>query len=187
MQAFDSDAWSQIFDKHYERVYRYAYRRVGNQEAAQNIASDSFYRLLVAFQDGNGPRDGVLLWLYRTAHNLVIDLYRKSSRQTIPLEETLVRDTDPMPEEAVVARQEQEQVRIALQLLNPDQQEVVALKFLEGLENVEVAEIMQISVGAVKSLQHRALANLARILHREPAQQERDSAGADGRIQDGVE
>jgi RNA polymerase sigma-70 factor (ECF subfamily) len=142
---------------------------------------------LVAFQNGNGPRDGVLLWLYRIAHNLVIDLYRQSSKQTLPLEETLLRDNDPLPEEALVALQEQERVRKALQMLKPDQQEVVSLKFLEGLENVEVAEIMQISVGAVKSLQHRALANLAKILHTTPARQERRSAGAAGRIRDEAE
>jgi len=155
---------SQIFDSHYERVYKYAYRRLGDQEAAQSIASDAFYRLLVAFQNGKGPRDGVLLWLYRTAHNLVIDLYRQSSKQTLPLDETLLSDKDPSPEEALVAQHEQEQLRLALRLLTSDQQQVIALKFMEGLENEQVAKIMQISVGAVKSLQHRALASLARIL-----------------------
>ena len=155
---------SQIFDSHYERVYKYAYRRLGDQEAAQSIASDAFYRLLVAFQNGKGPRDGVLLWLYRTAHNLVIDVYRQSSKQTLPLDETLLSDKDPSPEEALVAQHEQEQLRLALRLLTPDQQQVIALKFMEGLENEQVAKIMQISVGAVKSLQHRALASLARIL-----------------------
>jgi RNA polymerase sigma-70 factor (ECF subfamily) len=155
---------SQIFDSHYERVYQYAYRRLGDQEAAQSIASDAFYRLLVTFQDGKGPRDGVLLWLYRTAHNLVIDVYRQSSRQTLPLDETLLSDKEPLPEEALVAQHEQEQVRLALRLLTPDQQQVIALKFMEGLKNEQVAKIMQTSVGAVKSLQHRALASLAKIL-----------------------
>lgn len=155
---------SQIFDSHYERVYQYAYRRLGDQEAAQSIASDAFYRLLVAFQNENGPRDGVLLWLYRTAHNLVIDVYRQSSRQTLPLDETLLSDKEPSPEEALVAQHEHEQVRLALWLLTPDQQQVIALKFMEGLKNEQVAKIMQTSVGAVKSLQHRALASLAKIL-----------------------
>jgi RNA polymerase sigma-70 factor, ECF subfamily len=178
-QDFDPDAWSQIFDKHYERIYRYAYRRLGDQEAAQSITSDAFYRLLVASQDGRGPREGVLLWLYRTAHNLVIDVYRQSPKQTLPLDETLLSDKNPSPEEALVVLQEQEQVRAALWLLTPDQQQVVALKFMEGFENEEVAEMMEISVGAVKSLQHRALARLARILRAAPPRPGRRSAGAE--------
>jgi RNA polymerase sigma-70 factor, ECF subfamily len=172
---------------HYERIYRFAYRRLGDQEAAQSIASDAFYRLLVAFQNGNEPRDGVLLWLYRTAHNLVIDVYRQSSKQTLPLDETLLSDKDPSAEEALVAQHEQELVRTGLRLLTPEQQQVLELKFMEGLKNEEVAEMMQISVGAVKSLQHRALASLARILRAAPARQERGSAEAGGRIRDEAE
>ena len=145
-------------------MYRYAFRRLGDQESAQNIASDSFYRLLVAFRKGKGPQNGILPWLYRTTHNLVIDLYRKSSQQTLPLEEALFKDETPLPEETIMVSQEQEQMRKALQKLTPDQQEVISLKFLEGLKNEEVAEIMNISVGAVKSMQHRALASLARTM-----------------------
>jgi RNA polymerase sigma-70 factor, ECF subfamily len=148
---------------------------LGDQDAAQNLASDCFYRLLVAFREGNGPRADILPWLYRTAHNLVIDLYRKSSQQTLPLEETLIAAKDHSPEDALMDMQEQEQVRAALGLLTDEQQQVITLKFIEGLTNEEVAKIMKISVGAVKSMQYRALASLARVLRQAPAREGRRS------------
>jgi RNA polymerase sigma-70 factor (ECF subfamily) len=150
---------------YYERVYRYAYRRLGDQPAAQNIASETFYRLLVAFQKGKAPQDGVLLWLYRVAHNLVIDDYRQSSKQPLPLlDEAWHTDDDLSPDKAVAAQIAQGQVRAALLELTLVQQQVIELKFMEGMSNEQVAKIMGKPVGTIKSLQHRALAALRRVL-----------------------
>jgi len=150
---------------YYEQVYRYAYRRLGDPEAAQNIASETFFRLLVAFQKGQNPQDGVLFWLYRVAHNLVIDDYRQSSKQPLPLlDEAWHSEDDLSPDKAVAAHIAQEQVRAALLELTLIQQQVIELKFMEGMSNEQVARIMKKSVGTIKSLQHRALAALHRIL-----------------------
>jgi RNA polymerase sigma-70 factor, ECF subfamily len=162
--CFEPDALGQIFDNHYEQIYCYVQRRLGNTDSAQNIASECFCRLLQAYKDGRGPHDGVLYWLYRVAHNLVVDVYRQAHRQPLPLYETVLSDKDPQPEEAVLQQQQQVRVRWALAQLTEDQQQVLSLKFFEGMDNEQVAQIMQKTVGAVKSLQHRGLASLERFL-----------------------
>ncbi len=162
--CLDPDALGQIFDNHFEQIYSYVLRRLGNQDSAQNTASECFCRLLQAYQDGRGPKDGVLYWLYRVAHNLVVDVYRQSDRQPLPLYEEMLSDKDPGPEEAVLQQQQQVRVRWALAQLTEDQQQVLSLKFFEGMDNEQVADIMHKTIGAVKSLQHRGLASLERFL-----------------------
>ena len=160
----------QIFDIHYEQIYRYVYRRLGNKDRAENIASETFTRLLDAFKNGKGPSDGVLYWLYRVAHNLVVDLYRQSDREPLPLFEQMLSDGDPQPEEGMLQVQEQARVRWALTQLTEDQQQVLELKFMEGMDNKQVAAVLQKTVSSVKSLQHRGLASLERILGQSSAE-----------------
>ena len=168
--CFDPDALGQIFDNYYERIFCYVLRRLGNQHTAQNIASETFCRLLQAMNDGKGPKDGELYWLYRVAHNLVVDVYRQADRQPLPLYEGILSEDEPSPEEAALLHQKQNRVRWALLQLTEDQQEVLSLKFFEGLDNEQVAEIMQKTIGAVKSLQHRGLASLERFLEQADSQ-----------------
>jgi RNA polymerase sigma-70 factor (ECF subfamily) len=103
--------------------------------------------------------------LYRTAANCVVDHYRRQQhRQHLTLKEELVdahNDPETMAENHISA----ETVRAALHHLTPDQQQVIILKFLEELSNQEAADILDKPVGAVKSLQHRALAALQRRLN----------------------
>ena len=154
----------QIFDTHYEQIFRYAYRRLGNKVRAENVASETFTRLLDAFKNGKGPSDGVLYWLYRVAHNLVVDLYRQSDREILPLYDQVLSDQNPQPEEGMLQVQKQARVRWAMAQLTEDQQQVLELKFMEGMDNRQVAAILQKTVGSVKSLQHRGLASLERFL-----------------------
>ncbi len=171
-QDLDPDALGQIFDKHYEQIYSYVLRRIGKKDLAQNIASETFCRLLESYHKGKGPADGVLYWMYRVAHNLVVDVYRQSDRQPLPLYEEVLSDKGPEPEKAVLQQQTNEHVRWALAQLTEDQQQVLALKFFEGMDNGQVAAIMQKTIGSVKSLQHRGLASMERFL--EQARQKQD-------------
>lgn len=161
----------QIFDNHYEPIFRYAYHRLSTKDQAEGVASECFCRLLDAYQNGKGPSDGVRYWLYRVAHNLIVDIYRQSDKRPLPLLEQVLPDTDPLPEDTLVIQQEQSRVRRAMEKLTEDQQQVLELKFMEGLENEEVAEILQKTVGAVKALQHRGLARLERFLKQEVIEQ----------------
>ncbi len=163
-RSFDRQALTEIYDEYHQPLYRYIYRQVGDVEGARDLTADTFQRFLQAIQKGNGPERQLKAWLYRVAHNNVIDYYRRQQhRRHLPLDEKLVETGDSpitLAERNITA----EQVRATLQQLTPDQQQVITLKFLEGMSNNEVAELLNKPVGAVKSLQHRALAALQRQL-----------------------
>ncbi|MGB3717286.1 MAG: sigma-70 family RNA polymerase sigma factor [Candidatus Promineifilaceae bacterium] len=162
--CLDRDALGSIYDEYHKSVYSYIYRRVGDVEIARDLASEVFRRFLQALHKGSGPSDNLRAWLYRVAHNIVVDHYRRQqNQQNLPLGENLVGDS-PDPGQSAELSLQLDKVRKALRQLTPDQQHVLALKFLEGLTNEEVAEITGKPVGAVKSLQHRALAALQRKL-----------------------
>jgi RNA polymerase sigma-70 factor (ECF subfamily) len=164
----DEDALAQVYDEHAAALYRYAYRLTGQPQTAQDIVSETFHRLLVALKDGGGPEKHLSAWLYRVAHNLVVDYYRRRPpHPPEPLEAAAQVRVEAKHEERLLDRERADQARQALRLLTPLQQQVVALRFLEGLSNNEVANIVGRNVGAVKALQHRALASLRRILEKE--------------------
>jgi len=163
-RAFNRDALAAIYDNYHQAIYRYIYRQVGEVDATRDLTSAVFHRFLQAIKNGRGPNKSLKSWLYRTAHNLVIDHYRRQKhRQHAPLKEDLI-DANDNPVTLAEQRISADIVRAALQHLTPDQRQVITLKFLEGLSNQEVAEITNKPIGAVKSLQHRALAALQRRL-----------------------
>ena len=163
-REFDKSAITAIYDSFHPKIYRYIYRQVGDVEMSRDLAAEVFRRFLQAIQNGTGPDNQLQAWLYRTAHNIVIDHYRRQKHRN-HLE---LPDTYPEAEfslEWVVDQQLMAQMlRKAIHALTPEQQQVITLKFLEGFTNGEVAEIMKKPVGAVKSLQHRALNALQRHL-----------------------
>jgi len=158
---FDTRALTEIYDLYSPRLYRYAMRLLGDDCAAEDCVSETFSRFLKALQAGKGPRDYLQAYLFRTAHNLVVDHYRRQ-----PLVEELDDDLPQAETTEGVAEEDmrQSRVRAALLKLTEDQQQVVSLKFLEGWENEEIAHALHKPVGAVKSLQHRALAQLQKFL-----------------------
>jgi len=157
-QVLDRAALAAIYDEYYPLIYRYIYRQTGDVETARDLAADVFQRLLQALQHQAGPQHQLAGWLYRTAHNLLVDHYRhQQHRQTMPLDEEIAAEDGDMAE-ALDSRLAAERVRAAVQGLSIDQQQVIFLKFLEGLSNEQVARLLDKPVSAVKSLQHRALA-----------------------------
>lgn len=158
---FDTRALTEIYDLYSPRLYRYAMRLLGDENAAEDCVSETFSRFLKALQAGKGPRDYLQAYLFRTAHNLVVDHYRRQ-----PLTEELDDDLPQAETTEGVAEEDMRQSRVRAALLNltEDQQQVVSLKFLEGWENEEIARALRKPVGAVKSLQHRALAQLQKFL-----------------------
>lgn len=158
---FDTRALAEIYDHYSPRLYRYSMRLLGDDYAAEDCVSETFSRFLKALQAGKGPRDYLQAYLFRTAHNLIVDHYRRQS-PTEELDEDLpqAETTEGVAEDNL----RQSRVRVALHKLTEDQQQVVALKFLEGWENDEIAQALHKPIGAVKSLQHRALAQLQKIL-----------------------
>jgi RNA polymerase sigma-70 factor, ECF subfamily len=148
----------EIYDTHAARIFRYIYHRLGDQTLAEDLTSDVFVRYLHA---GKQP-DNVSAFLYRIAHNLIVDYLRRNP-PTQRLEENVPAEYgDPLRSAEI--EMERLLVRRALLRLTPEQQQVIVLKFLEGLSNEEIAHVVGKPVGAIKALQHRGLAVLKSLL-----------------------
>jgi RNA polymerase sigma-70 factor, ECF subfamily len=163
-QDYDPEAFGEIYERYYNGVYKYIYYRVGEQGLAEDLTMEVFVKTMEAI-DGFAFR-GVPFsaWLYRIASNLVIDHFRRQPVQpAMSLEERLVAEVDHS-KQALESEFTHQALRRALAELTEDQQQVVVLKFVDGLSNQEVAQVLGKSEGAIKSLQHRALASLGRVL-----------------------
>jgi RNA polymerase sigma-70 factor (ECF subfamily) len=149
-----------------DQIFRYVYYKVGNFAESQDLTGQTF---LKAFEniDSYEQRDVAFSsWLYRIAHNLLVDYFRRESkRENVPIEDQPpTPSTRGNPVETVLADLDSERLYRALNKLTHNQREVLVLKFIDNMSNNQVAEIMGISVGAVKSTQKRGLLALNRIL-----------------------
>jgi len=163
-KAFDKTAITIIYDTYQQPLYRYVYRQVGSVETARDLTAEVFRRFLQSLKKGQGPSNQLRAWLYRVAHNTVVDFYRRQQhRNHYPLENQVLL-SDENPAQTAEIHIESDRVRAALVQLTPDQREVISLKFFAEMSNQEAAEVMGKPVGAVKALQHRAVAALQRQL-----------------------
>ena len=165
----DQTALGQIYDSYYDRIYSYIYHRLGDASTAEDMAGEVFVRMLESVRDERAWRTSLTGWLYRIAHNLVIDHYRRRGRRDeMELDERLLSDDRTgVPKQSLEVLMTHQQLHAALVYLTEEQQEVVILKFVEDLSNGEIADIMGKTEGAVKALQHRALTTLRRVLEGE--------------------
>jgi RNA polymerase sigma-70 factor (ECF subfamily) len=163
-KQFDQHALVEIYDLYSPAIYQYSVRLLNNSDLAEECVAETFSRLLNALRNGGGPRTNLRSYLYRVAHNWITDQYRKQ----IPHEtvDEFDQQADPgLTTSRIVDEQlEREKVRRAIHRLTPDQRQVISLKYFEGWSNAEIAKSINKSVGAVKSLQHRALQSLQEIL-----------------------
>ena len=159
-KQYDQQALVEIYDLYSPALYRYAIRLLNNTDLAEECVAESFSRFLSALRNNGGPKTNLRAYLYRVAHNWITDQYRRQ----IPHEtvEEIEQQADPASttSQLVEQRFEREKVRQAILRLTPDQRQIVILKFLEGWSNAEIAKSIDKPVGAVKSLQHRALQSL---------------------------
>lgn len=163
IRQYDMAALAQVYDEYYERIYHYIYRYVGQVDVAEDLTANVFLRLLKAIRSSSCPHTNLSAWLYRVAHNLVVDTFRRKTSMELELTDWLESsDVDPL--HTVEQRLQIERVRRALLQLTPSQQQVIVLRFLEGLDNHEIARIVGKSEGAVNALQHRALIALRQVL-----------------------
>ena len=162
----DPEAIGALYDRYVDRIYNYIYHRVGQADLAEDLTSQVFARMLEAIREGRAWRTSFSGWIYRIAHNLVIDHYRRRGRAAfVELEEAsplLSDEADPLRK--VEARLESEHLRAALGKLTEEQAEVIALRFLDEFSIAEVAAMMNKTEGAIKALQYRAVLALRRVM-----------------------
>lgn len=166
-QQGDRAALSELYRRHVARIYQYVHYRVGNDQAAEDITAEVFLRAIEALNDYNDYGAPFASWLYRIAYARIVDYWRSNRRrQTAPLEDPLLQEGLLSPDEINTTDVLQHRALFqALHQLTDDQQNVIILKFVQGLSNAEVAVILGKTEGAVKSLQRRALEALARVLN----------------------
>lgn len=167
-QKLDVQALAQIHDRYYPAVYRYVRYRLDNESVVEDLSSEVFLRLLDHLHKQKGDIHEIRAWLLGTAANLVNDhLRHKYRRPTDSLgdHETIPGGGDPL--DTAQENEDQAAVRQAIIQLTNDQQNVIALRFSQGLSIEETAKIMNKTAGAVKVLQFRALNTLRKLLGKE--------------------
>ena len=167
-QYGDAHALAVLHDRHWQAIYTYIYYRVFDQALAEDLTADVFVRMVEAIDRYQDRGKTILPWLYTISKNRVTDYFRKNGKEPsiVSLEENPVIDNSD-PEETIIDRSDIDCVKSALKHLTELQRQVVIGKFIEGRSNREVAELIDRSEGSIKSLQHRALAALRRIIEKE--------------------
>ena len=135
-----------------------------NRILPRDCISETFTRFLEALNRGKGPDQNLRAYLFRVVHNICTDTYRRQPPAEEPIEENVEDNDMPSPQEEAEKTIELDRVRAALFRLTPAQRQVIVLRFFEGWENDEVSVVIGKPTGAVKALQHRALASLKRLV-----------------------
>jgi RNA polymerase sigma-70 factor (ECF subfamily) len=164
-RRFDQEAITELYNRYAEGIYHYALVRVADMRVAEDITSDVFLRALEGLKSFEYRGVPFSAWLYRIARDRVVDYYRACSRRksTVALDES-IQATTGSPERAVLNGFDLRELQDALEGLSEEQRLVVVLRFLDGKSLSEVARQLGKTEGAIKSLQHRALAALGRAL-----------------------
>jgi RNA polymerase sigma-70 factor (ECF subfamily) len=165
-QEGDAEAFGELYDHYVTLVHRYAYHRVGDRATAEDVTSETFVRALRRIDSLSFQGRDVGAWLVTIARNIIRDQV-KSSRYRLEVATADMRDADRAtdgPEDAVVQQLTNEQLLACVKQLASEQQECIALRFLQGMSVSETAEIMGKKEGAIKALQHRAVRRLAGLL-----------------------
>ncbi len=169
-RAGDSAAYDRLYNLYSDRVFRYLYARIGQREVAEDLTADVFVRLLQNLPrfkvNAARPVASFSAFVYRVAGNLLTDQYRKQKHrdhQDID-DQPFLADRRPEPFAQTTASENRSELLDAMRKLGAEQQAVLLYRFGDEYSVLEVAEIMGKTTGAIKALQHRAIANLRRIL-----------------------
>ena len=162
----DPNAFGELYERYVDRIYTYIYHRVGNPHDTEDLTSRTFYRALSHIQGYENKGIPFSAWLYRIAHNLVANWHRdRKRRPVIALDELVTKSLlDQHPETLAELEDDSQRLREVIRDLDSVRQELLVLKFSEGLSNAEIGGIIGRSEGAVKSLYHRTLLQLRKEL-----------------------
>ena len=162
----DLSAFGELYDQYADAIFRFLYARVNTRMDAEDLTSDVFLRAWRSLSGYKHQGHPFSAYLFQIARNLLIDYYRRSDRveSMTEREMRLLSDETAGPSAKVVQELEHEQLRETLDQLRDDYRTVLMLRFVSGLSSRETAEAMERSSGAVRVLQHRALAALRDLL-----------------------
>jgi RNA polymerase sigma-70 factor (ECF subfamily) len=163
-QKNDQEAFAQLYEENFDKIYRYLALRVGNEMEAEDMTQQVFLNALQSISSFKWKGVPFSAWLFRIAHNQAVDhLRRKKKRASVPLDESLA-STDDSPHSATERKMDIEELLVATKRLTEAQREVISLRFSSELSIAQVAKVMGKSQGAVKALQHSAIVALRRTM-----------------------
>jgi len=164
-QRHDQVALTELYEANFDRIYRYIVLKIGDRIEAEDMTQQVFLNAMKSIRSYKFKGMPFSSWLYRIAHNQVVDYMRKKSKRAIvPLDEAMTKAGSGDPERETERKLQVEELAQAAKKLTKAQQEVINLRFTSELPIAEVARIMGKSEGAIKALQHSAIAALRKVL-----------------------
>lgn len=161
----DTEAFGELYNIFVERIYRYLFYQVRDKMTAEDILQETFVKVWRAIRSSKVNSQTFVSWLYRIAHNQMVDTIRRNHRH-LSVVEKIENNYDSKVPEYVVDTEQRDLLRI-VDILPQMQKQVIILKFIEGLSNSEIGQVIGKSQGAVRILQMRALALMRKQLETE--------------------
>jgi RNA polymerase sigma-70 factor (ECF subfamily) len=179
----DSGAWTELVQAHHRRVYALCYRFTGSSSDAEDLTQDVFLKVYGNLRSFDLERGSFQTWITTLTRNLLVDHFRRSKQQRatssmdegwdeaddMPLTQRLAQ-SGPDPHDRAVQKQLEKLVQEALVKISPELREAVILRDLQDLDYKEIAQILRVPEGTVKSRISRGRAELARVLERSKGQ-----------------
>jgi RNA polymerase sigma-70 factor (ECF subfamily) len=157
----DPAAFGELYERYIKKIYTYLYYRVGNHADAEDLTSRVFQKAFTHLPGYKHQGFPFSAWLYRIAHNVVVNWYRDQSRRNVVgLDEATRHSLEEEPGSVLERTAERDSLLSIIRGLSADKQQVLILKFAEGYSNTEIGMILGKSEGAIKSLYHRTLIQL---------------------------
>ena len=176
----DAAAWEEIVRQYHRRIYNICYRFAGSSDEAEDLTQDVFIKMYKTLNTYDLERGAFMTWVTTITRNLLVDHFRKSKydrvtdsldtpisehEDAMPLSDR-IEDKAPAPDARVQSREASESVHHALQKLSPELREAVILRDLQDMDYKEIATVLKVPEGTVKSRINRGRAELARLLQR---------------------
>lgn len=176
----DAAAWEEIVQRYHRRIYNICYRFAGSADDAQDLTQEVFIRMYRTLTTYDNSKGAFTTWLTTMTRNLLVDHFRKTKQErmtdsldTVPSDHEdamplgdRIPDEGPAPDSGVQSRETREAVHAALQKLSPELREAVILRDLQDMDYREIATVLKVPEGTVKSRINRGRAELARLLQR---------------------
>ena len=178
--AGEAAAWEEIVQRYHRRIYNICYRFSGSPDQAQDLTQEVFIKMYGSLKSYDSQRAAFMTWMTTITRNLLVDYFRKTKQErmtdsldaatsehedALPLSERIPDKALP-PDARVQSRETKEAVHRALQKLSPDLREAVILRDLQDMDYREIATVLRVPEGTVKSRINRGRAELARLLQR---------------------
>jgi len=165
-QKNDPNAFAELYEAYFDKIYRYIVIKIGDREEAEDMTQQVFLKAHKSISSFKWKGVPFSAWLYRIAHNQIVDYLRKKTKRpdTLPDEIQVSDKPEKNPEQLAEKRMDIQQLLEATKGLTEAQREVISLRFGGEMPTARVAEIMGKSQGAIKALQHSAIVSLRKTL-----------------------